>query len=182
MKIFSLALILLMPLAAWAQKGGQEDDWIFEYESGKSALLGDGNRYISIMAGMAILDDEIGFHAEASVKYQPRIVSFGAFTNFVRVPQQHFSNWTLIGMHLGVTPTLGPVSPYISFDYGMFNFQIINSDANFRTGSLGLGGGVEHEIAHRVSVLFDFRWKRFVDYGGERDAFNVWAISAGVKF
>jgi hypothetical protein len=134
------------------------------------------------MAGLAIAEDQPGFHIEMTRGYQPSAFGFGVFTSFIRIPEVDFSDWTILGLQLRAGPQRGKTKPYFVFDYGIINMVFMEDDVNMRSATLDLGGGLEINMQGSSSFLLDFRWKRFLDYQGERDAFTVWTINAGLKF
>jgi hypothetical protein len=140
------------------------------------------NRFITLLGGYASAEGESGFHFEAARVYQPRSFGFGAFTSYIRIPKVNYSNWTIAGLQLRVGAAKGKIKPYGVFDFGMFNLTYEDGEITLRTGTVDLGGGIEKSIGEKSSFLLDFRWKRFLDYRGDRDAFTIWTINAGVKF
>jgi hypothetical protein len=182
MKISGLFVLLAIQLSAYAQKGGQEDDGLLARPSGKATLFDESKRAVPVLGGVALMDGDPGYYVEGGIRYEPRAVGFGVFTSFLRVPNQEFSNWTILAAQISVTPQIGFVNPYLTVNYGMFNFQLIEDKVNFRTCTLELGGGIENKFATWASFMVDFRWKGFFDYGAQRDPFNSWVLSAGSKF
>jgi hypothetical protein len=140
------------------------------------------NRFITLLGGYASAEGDAGFHIEAARVFQPRGFGIGAFTSFIRIPKVNYTNWTITGLQLRAGAARGDVKPYGVFDFGMFNLTYTDGDVTLRTATLDLGGGIEKSIGGKSSILFDFRWKRFLDYKGERDAFTIWTFNAGLKF
>jgi hypothetical protein len=181
-QILILFFTLLSPMISWSQKGGEEDDTIFEPPSGKSKLFDESKRAVPVLGGVALMNDDPGYYIEGGIRYEPRVVGFGIFTSFTRVPNQDFSNWTILAAQISVTSRMGFTNPYFTVSYGMFNFQLIGDKVNFRTCTLELGGGVENKFSSWASFMADVRWKRFADYGGEWDPINSLVFSVGLKF
>jgi hypothetical protein len=139
------------------------------------------NRFLSILGGYASAEGESGINFELARGFQPKGFGFGAYTSFVRIPKVNYSNWTITGLQLRASAVNGEIKPYGIFDFGMFNLSYSNEKVTFRTGTVGLGGGLEKSMGDK-SFLLDFRWKSFFDYKGERDAFTMWTVNAGIKF
>jgi len=148
----------------------------------KKGLIDKSKRFTTVLAGVAISDDQPGYHFEVARAYQPSFLGVGAFSGFMRIPDMDFSDWTIVGLQLRASPQLSDVRPYFVFDYGIINMVVIDDKVNMRSATLDLGGGLEKQIKGSSAFLLDFRWKRFLDYQGERDAFTVWTINAGLKF
>lgn len=163
---------------------GQKTDPIEESKSSRvrNGLIDKSKRFTTVLAGVAISDDQPGYHFEFARGYQPSVLGVGAFSGFMRIPDMDFSDWTIVGLQLRASPQLSDVRPYFVFDYGIINMVVIDDKVNMRTASLDLGGGIEKQMGGSTAFLLDFRWKRFLDYQGERDAFTVWTINAGLKF
>jgi hypothetical protein len=134
-----------------------------------------------ILGGLALTDDHAGINLEFGGGYQPGSIGFGAYTQLISVSSVDFTSWTIVGMQLRGGPQAGEVKPYFIFDYGLINLVAIGNIANMRTATFDLGGGIEKSL-RKNAWLIDLKWKRFVDYKGERDGYTVWTISTGLKF
>lgn len=169
-------MLLLGSLTVCAQKAVvSEDANDVPAESGRP-------RFTSLLAGLALAEDQPGIYIEYTRGLKPGSFGFGAFTSFIRVPALDYSAWTILGLQLRAGPKTGTPRPYFVFDYGMFNMVIIDDDLNMRTANLDLGGGVEIPAGGRSSFLVDLKWKRFMDYKAERDPYTIWTINVGLKF
>lgn len=176
MRSIFFLILLLGSLTVYAQKDAMSGD------ANSGPAESGRNRFTSLLAGLALAEDQPGVHIELMRGFKPGSFGFGIFTSFIRVPAPDYSAWTILGLQLRAGPKTGNTKPYFIFDYGMFNMVIIDDDLNMRTANLDLGGGVEIPTGGGSSFLVDLKWKRFMDYKAERDPYTIWTNNVGLKF
>ncbi|MBX2961237.1 MAG: hypothetical protein KF687_01920 [Cyclobacteriaceae bacterium] len=181
MKIYLLLIMLAIYSMTWAQLGSFNDDTPTNTASSEHRLIDKSKRHTMFLGGIAATDGRAGINLEVGGGYQPGGFGVGAYTSFISIPSTDFSSWTIVGLQLRGGPQSGEIKPYFLFNYGMINLNFVSEKVNLRTATLDLGGGIEKPL-NKNALLFDIKWKRFVDYKGERDGFTIWTFSVGLKF